>query len=194
MFDERELRTFLLKVPKPSKVIVHTEDGPQELSSSSKNWRSIAQSIVAMKGEAVELYDVDGKLLRATRSDEREPGGVGIPVAPLPLATDPETVRLLHFANLLYRATEFSTTLAFEKMVDLFERVADRSNAIEERLERTEAAYRRSLNEQLREALLEAQQEQQAGAPNTLGALIEAFSQGNGLARAQAPNGKEAHP
>lgn len=205
-FDERELRTFLVYPPKPARVVVQTAEGPQEMTpGTGRTWASMARSIVALSNaEVVELYDEKGKLLRAMRAEAEEKRAPWQPAAvALPPNADPETQRLIHFSNLLYRATEFSVTLAFEKMVDLFERVTDRSDAIEQRLERTEAAYRRTLNEQIREALEDAREqarEQGAAPENPLNEMVSAFlggavqGQHDRRQAPQQPNGKEAHP
>lgn len=156
--NEKALRTFLVGQPRPAKILVRVDgDQTHELAPAGpgRTWASIAQTIDSLDPEAVELYDDTGRLVRATKFEEtREKAfagdGLGVPGA------DSETARLTHFANLLYRATEFSTTLAFTKMVELFERVNDRSAAIEERLERAERAYHRALNEQIQRAFDDA--------------------------------------
>lgn len=157
--NEKALRTFLVGQPRPAKILVRVDgDQTHELAPAGpgRTWASIAQTIDSLDPEAVELYDDTGRLVRATKFGEEETrekafaDGLGVPGA------DSETARLTHFANLLYRATEFSTTLAFTKMVELFERVNDRSAAIEERLERAERAYHRALNEQIQRAFDDA--------------------------------------
>jgi len=56
---------------------------------------------------------------------------------------------MAHFANLIHRAYEHATDVAFGKMVELVERMDGRSQAIEERLERAEAGMRREQRERI---------------------------------------------
>ena len=202
-FDERDVRLFLVHAPKPAKVIVHTAEEVHEIiPGTGKTWTSIAHTIVALEANFIEVFAADGTLARALRADDKAPGSAAA-LPSLPLNADPETARLMHFANLLFRATEFSTTLAFDKMCDLFERLNERSQAIEQRLERTEAAYRRTLNEQLREAFEAAAEEREGDGPpdeNPIMAMARAFFEGadvGGKAKRKppgAPNGANGAP
>jgi hypothetical protein len=193
MMDEKEIRSFLVKQPRGTKILVRTvDDEVHELSSpdgKGTTWAHVAASVVALVPALIEIHDAENKLVRATRcTDVVTPSAeAGLPV----LHTDPETARLTHFANLLYRATEFSTTLAFTKMVEMFGMVNDRSMALEQRLERTEANYRREMQTRLDEAFERAEDlAEQAetlvkeGAP---GDPLTEFAKGFLQARAGAP-------
>lgn len=195
MFSERDLRTFLVHAPKPAKIVVHNDEGTSEIiPGTGKTWASIARTVVALEANFVEVFATDGTLARALR-DDGNGGASSLALPPAPVNMDPESARLMHFANLLYRATEFSTTLAFEKMVDLFERMNERSIAIEQRLERTETAYRRTLNDQLREAFEAAAADDDVPAENPLVAMARTFLEGSDLGKhaaravARPPNG-----
>ena len=103
---------------------------------------------------------------------------------------------LSHFANLVHRAYQHSTELAFTKLVELVERIDARSDAIEARLERTEAEHRRTLREQVEDAFDRAE-EMAAGAGaegDFKQQMIAAFMHGQlaqqqGGAKAAASNG-----
>lgn len=157
MMDEKEIRSFLVMQPRGAKVLVRTEDDEvQEIASpgiqKGRSWAQIAMTILTLNPATLEVYDADGKLLRAVKCNEARAATPSAEARLPVLHTDPETARLTHFANLLYRATEFSTTLAFTKMVEMFAMVNERSAALETRLERTEANYRREMQSRLDEA------------------------------------------
>lgn len=195
-FDEKTLRSFLVKQPRPARVLVKNEDGDvHEIAppdGRGVTWSNVARSIVALSPSMVEVYDSEGKILRASRGDDDEPNAEKTPSVGLsPMHTDPETARLTHFANLLFRATEFSTTLAFTKMVELFQLQAERSNALETRLERTEATYRKLMQERIEEAFDQAEEireQAQAGNQDAAMGLLSAFMGGaaNGKAERNA--------
>lgn len=192
-FDEKKLRTFLVQTPKPARIVVHVDDDTREIvvPPTGKTWAHIAQSIVALGDvKCVECYDASNSLLRATRGEEderraQEAKNVALGV---PTHADPETARLIHFSNLLFRATEFSINKSFDKMVELYTLQNERMVAIEARLERTEGAYRKTVEERLREAFEEADRiardaEASAPPPNPLADLAQAFM--GGVAGAQ---------
>lgn len=205
MRDEKNLRTFLVGTPRPHRIVVRCpDDQTHELApaATGRTWASIAATIVSLDPLAVELYDDGGKLLRATKWGQEEQRketfaeGLGVPGA------DNETARLTHFANLLYKATEFSTKLAFEKMVEVFERVNERSAAIEARLERVETQYQRAMKAQI-EAAYEQASDMVAAAAEGVGEngeggsladqLVASFFAGAAQAQAQRMNNPAAH-
>lgn len=140
------IRGFLLQLPKPATVRITGEGEPQELKPG-KSYVKLAETIAALAPDLVECLDSQGKVLRATRLDSYEARRSDAAEVPTVLATDPQAATLTHFANLLHRAYEHSTEIAFTRMVDLVERMGDRSDSIEQRLERSEANNRRLLQD-----------------------------------------------
>lgn len=151
------IRGFLLQLPKPSMVRITGEGEPQELKPG-KSYAKLAETIAALEPELIECIDADGKVLRACRTTGEE--GRRSDAAPIPeaLAADPTALMLTHFANLLHRAYEHSTEIAFVRLVELTERMNDRAESIEQRLERTEAANRRLLQDQVDAAFERAEE------------------------------------
>lgn len=145
------IRGFLLQHPKPAAVRVSGEGEPETLKPG-KSYARCAETIAALNVDLVECLDASGNILRALRMGEADAQRSAAAEVPPVLATDPHAAMLTHFANLLHRAYEHSTEIAFGKMVDLVERIGDRAEAIESRLERAEAANRRLFNEQLEDA------------------------------------------
>lgn len=191
------VRGWLLQQPKPHLVRVTSGDGePQELRPS-RSYAKTAESIVALGPDLVECLDSDGKLLRALRLTGADAARSDAAEIPEGLKSDPAALQLTHFANLIHRAYEHSTEIAFTKMVELVERIGDRSDAIEQRLERTEAANRRMAQEQIDDAFERAQEaaeQKQNEGGDVLSQMAGAFLSGArmpGAAPAKpAPNGK----
>src|SRR5687768_4132416 len=111
---EKKIRSFLVSTPRPAKVVVRTaEDDVHEIgpAKGGVSWSGIARSIVALNPKTIEVFNEAGKLERATRCDEDEKPAPDVVIPPA-LSSDPETARLTHFANLLFRAQQFSTEVA----------------------------------------------------------------------------------
>jgi hypothetical protein len=187
------IRGFLLQLPKPAKVMLHTSDGePVELKLQGRSYAKIAETIEARGVELVECFDANGVLLRAMRVATVEAQRSDAAAIPAGIEHDPQALMLTHFANLLHRAYEHSTEIAFTKIVELMDRLGDRSEAIEARLERTEANNRRLHQEQIDDAFERAEEEaarKEAEGGGLVEQLAGAFlgGQANGAAK---PNGK----
>lgn len=189
------IRGWLLQQPKPSLVRVTSGDGEPQDIRPGRSYARTAESICALNADLVECIDGDGKVLRALRlttPDAERSHAADIPPG---LAADPTALMLTHFANLIHRAYEHSTEVAFARLVELVERVGDRAESIEQRLERQEAANRRMAQDQIDDALERAQaQEKQGDGGDVLSQMAGAFLSGAGLPGmakpAPAPNGK----
>jgi len=182
----RDLRGWLLQQPKPETVRVEI-DGEWEEVPLGKSFARLADTIAAMKPEQVRCLDRDGKVLRALRIED-EPSGKGKhapPDMPLVVAGDPQAALLHHYATLVHRAYEFSAGVAFESLRELMERMNQRSDAIEQRLERAEARARRAQDELVEDAFTRAEElaaqaaAEGAGGQEALGQhLVNAFLSG----------------
>lgn len=167
----QRIRGFLLQKPRPAAVRL-TGDGEPETLTLGKSFQKSAETIEALDPELIECLDSAGKVIRAMRTDNADAQRSDAAPTPQLLISDPETARLTHFANLVHRAYEHSTEIAFQKLVDVMERMNERSDAIEQRLERTEAANRRLLQDQVDDAFDRAN-EQAAAAAKGEGGLGE---------------------
>ncbi len=197
------IRKFLLRQPKPTAIHLTVRGVVTEMTvTRGQSLSKIADSIHAVAPEVIELFDGDGKLVRALRPDSDVDPTSEQPKIPTALSSDPETARLNHFASLVARAYEFSVTIAFTKLVDIVERMDARTEAIEARLERTESAYRRTLDQQLRDAqeealaAIEQAAENQDGEGNgndlvkqMMGAFMSGASRGDAKRKAASSNG-----
>jgi hypothetical protein len=183
------IRGFLLQLPKPHIVRVTGDGEPQELKPG-KSYAKLAETIAALNPDLVECLDSSGAVLRATRlgtEDARRSDAAEVPAV---LSTDPHAAMLTHFANLLHRAYEHSTEIAFTRMVELVEKMGDRSDSIEQRLERAEARNRALLQDQVDDAFERAAEQAAAagGESGDLGTqIVGSFING-------AMNGKHSKP
>lgn len=202
----QSIRGWLLQLPKPTLVRCMVNGETEELKPG-KSWQKLAESVAALDPEQVQALDAEGKIIRAVRLDDADSRRSDAAEIPAGLAQDPQALMLTHFANLLHRAYEHSTETAFNKMVDLVDRMNDRSQGIEERLERAEARSRRLQDDAVAEAYDRAEeivaQAAAGGSKEELGMqLLNTFlgarasmpqpaaASSNG---APKPNGKGAH-
>lgn len=190
------IRGWLLQQPKPSLVRVTSGDGEPQDIRPGRSYARTAESICALNADLVECLDGEGKVLRALRLNTVDAERSHAADIPQGIAADPNALVLTHFANLIHRAYEHSTEIAFAKLVEVVERVGDRAEAIEQRLERQEAANRRMAQDQIEDALERAQaQEKQGEGGDVLSQMAGAFLSGAGLPGmgakpAPVPNGK----
>lgn len=152
-FSASAVRSFLLRSPKPSSVRVSREDGEPQVLKGIRSYARAADTIVALRPELVECLDKDGNILRAINADGADSnnpsGDVEVPAV---LATDPLAAAFMMYGKLIAKAYEHSTEVAFSKMVELVERMNDRSDNIEKRLERSESAYRQVQQDRIDDA------------------------------------------
>lgn len=178
------MRRFLIRQPRAALVRLTSGERTSDLlPKKNQSWSRMGETIAAMAPELVECLDSEGNLLRAIRPPH-DGDPTDAPEPPTVLATDPETARITHFANLIHRAYEHTTNVAFARLIDLVERIDARSDAIEARLERTESAYRRVTQQQLTEALSQVEDEEHAAAEPSgdLQQLLMTFLQGHAQA------------
>lgn len=146
------IRGWLLQLPKPSMIRVTIGDGDPVLLKPGRSFVRTAESVVALSGELVECLDSAGVVLRALRLDTADSRRSDAPEIPEAAKGDPQVAMFMLYANLLHRAYEHSTEVAFNKMVELAEGQRAHTESIEARLERTESALRKNLAEQIDDA------------------------------------------
>jgi hypothetical protein len=181
MMTSWQIRSWLLQLPKPARVRLTDVNGDtKELECQKRPMMRVAESIAAIKPELVECLSEDSTLLRAMRPGSEGEPGTSAPAIPAGLQTDPHALLMSHFASLLHRAYEHSTELAFVKLLEIVERMGERSDAIEKRLERTEANYRREQSDRIDDLWDRAEEmAAQAGTgANGRDAILQQFMQG----------------
>lgn len=199
--DSGAIRSFLVATPKPAKILITSGDGEKQEVLPPKGiggvtWAQVARSIEALDPAKLELFDSQDRLIRAHAFDANLGRNSSDPtVAELPeiLKRDAESARLALFGKLLADAHRFAVEKAFDKIVELVERLDDRQARTEARLERVEGAYRRAMQEKIDDALDEAEEATEAAqqsAQNPLGAMVEQFVAGQAQGQQDKANGK----
>jgi hypothetical protein len=189
------LRNFLICQPAPATIRLTKDGDTQEITPGRKSRVKIAETILAVGPELVECLDAKGGLIRALRPDDELEQSGSSPAVPAVIAQDPHAAMMSHFANLIHRAYEHAADVAFAKLIELVERMEDRSASIEARLERTEAQYRRLQQDRI-DDLYERAEEQTADASKEdpkeqmLAAMMAGAMRGDAAAAAASPNGK----
>lgn len=143
-----KIRGFLIQKPKPHTVRVVIDDDEQEVQLG-RSYAKTAETIAAMDPQKVQCFNAAGVLLRAISDDQEDAQRSDAAEIPEGLKGDREALMLTHFGNLLHRAYQFSAEIAFTKMVEVFDINNQRAEAIEQRLERTEAYNRKLINDQI---------------------------------------------
>jgi hypothetical protein len=156
--NAQKIRNWLLQHPKPHLLHLIVDGETEEIRPNAKSFQKTAETIAALQPEEIRALDAEGKIIRAIRPDSPEARRSEQPEVPAVLAQDPHAAMVTHCANLIHRAYEHSTDIAFTKMVELVERMNDRSDAIEQRLERTEARARRLQEDQIDDAYERAEE------------------------------------
>lgn len=194
--NPHKIRGFLLQAPKPTTVRVTCNGETEEIKPSPRSYAKTAETIAALQPELIECLDAQGSILRAMRPESSESRRSDAAEIPVGLAADPHAMMISHFANLIHRAYEHSTEIAFGRLVELADRLNDRAEMIEQRLERSEALSRRLVNEQIDDAFARAdeviEQAQQQGGNSAEEQLIAAFLSGRAQRAARKPNGVKA--
>lgn len=196
----QRIRGFLLQLPKPHLVRLTGDGEPQDIKPG-KSYAKCADTIAALNPDLIECLDADGKVLRAARMSAADGHRSDAAALPVGLESDPNALMLTHFANLIHRAYEHSTEIAFTRLVELTERMNDRSESIEQRLERSEAANRRLLQEQVDDAFERAQEHaaNAEGGGDLVNQMAGAFLSGSmnkpaaAAAAAPKPNGQKTN-
>lgn len=187
------VRKWLLQNPKPARVRIVRDGEPQEMAVGNQSWMALSKTIVALAPDLIEALTESGELIRATRPEQELQRSEAAEI-PEGLQADPNALLLTHFANLIHRAYEHSSEVAFQKLVDITERMNERSESIERRLERAEAANRAMQQERYDEMLERAQEAAEAAAEAggnpqqaMLGAMMQNFVGGAMNAGARPP-------
>lgn len=189
------IRGYLMAHPKPATVRVTNADGEvKDIKRGSTSWQKLADTVAALGPELIECLDEGGEIIRAVRP-ERELQRSQAADIPKGLEADPSALLLTHFANLIHRAYEHSVEIAFNKLVDLTDRLNERSEGIERRLERSEATGRQLQQERI-DDLLDRAQDAAAnavadggdGQQAMLASMLQSFL-GGAMQRKGVPNG-----
>jgi hypothetical protein len=156
-------------------VRVTSGDDTHLLEIGTMKFAAVAISIDALDPEKIEALDPNGKLLRAIKpeqlaepsdEDESTPAAVAKSDAK---QLEREMAMLVKFGELLADAYKHSTSVAFGKMVELFDATARRGESLEKSLQSTERLLRRAYEEGA---------SGEKGEPSLLESMLTAFANG----------------
>lgn len=147
-WDKAYFRNFMMRAPRPARVQVIAGEDVRDIDIGEGTiWADLAETVAALDPDRLELFDREGQLLRADKRKSPARGaGVTLPAA---LHQDPNAALLMLFANLLHRAYEHSTGVAFDKFVEILSLQTEISRDANRRLERLEARHAETLRENL---------------------------------------------
>jgi hypothetical protein len=188
------LRSWLMRNPRPKGLRVFSKDGREYdiIVKPGASWTETAASILALHPERIEANS-DDTLLRAVVVDEliakegkQEEARAAVSAAMN--STDPETQRLIVFAELLTRTSERAIECvertcgsAFERMQLICDSLATQANAAQQSANELTVGIRNLLVQQAQEAV-----EQATTAQSPFEKMAENFMAGQTLAQAGA--------
>jgi hypothetical protein len=205
------IRTWLMKAPRPELLRVYARDGREfdVTIEQGTAWIETANSVAALDPEKLEATAGDGRLLRAclvadlikkeaTQEQQRQATHTAM------TATDPETQRLIVFAELLERAHQRSTdaiehtvNVAFTQLQEICSSLAAQATAAHASANELSVAIRTLMIQQAQELVEHANAETTPPA-SPLEQFASNFLSGKAAADAEAAhastNGAAAAP
>lgn len=193
------VRSWLMKPVRPTKLRVYAKDGREydigiKLNSS---WAETASTICSLDPERIEAMGDDDKLIRASavaslvQQVETAQQQSAATVTAMQSA-DPETQRLIVFAELLSRSSdraiemiERTTGAAFEKMQLICDSLAQQANAAQQSANDLTVGIRNLLIQQAQDALDDANTARGGGNAHPLETMAANFLGGAQLGQAQ---------
>lgn len=193
VLDIERLRYWLVRKPQGALVRAYCNGETTEIEKhGNQNWGDVARTVESLDAERIEVVDSTGKLIRATRLDEfaDDEGQQPNPLAsgkPSRGMYDAETERLKIVAGLIAEAYKFSTGVAWEKMLGLFDAIARKSEATERSLDKAQGLITKQALENF---ALKMQEAEDSGADDDLlTQMMKQFIAGRDSAGSQ-PNTK----
>lgn len=209
------IRLWCLKAPRPSSLRVYGKDGREhdvEIKPGT-SWSDAAVSISALGPDRLEAYTLDGKLIRAVpvddliRKEETQQAQQAATFSAMQ-TSDPETQRMIVFAELLERAyakaydsSQQTVQVAFTQLQEICGSLAEQASASHAAANELSMGIRNLLVQQANEAVETAGN---ADPPSPMEQLAANFLTGQQMAKVEAgaptngapkskPNGKQQH-
>jgi hypothetical protein len=200
------IRLWCLKAPRPATLRVYGKDGREhdvEIRPGT-SWSDAAVSIAALEPERLEANTIEGKLIRAVsvadllRKEETQQVQQAATFSAMQ-TTDPETQRMIVFAELLERAyakaydsSQQTVQVAFTQLQEICGSLAEQASASHAAANELSMGIRNLLVQQANEAVESATTGPEQSPMEQLAAN---FLQGQTLAQAQgAPTNGAAAP
>lgn len=197
------IRTWLMRAPRPAALqVVGTEGKEYDVKlKQGEPWSAVAISVAALNPERIEALSTEGNLLRAcvvsdlVAKDEKSEQLKQSAFLAMS-ATDPETQRLIVFAELLQRTADKAIDCVAATYGTAFDRLAALAESAERRAD-TQAASAMELSIAIRNLMIEHAQETVDNAtpkpePSPLEQLASNFMAGASAAQAETSAGAAA--
>lgn len=209
------IRLWLLKAPRPSSLRVYAKDGREfdvEIKPGT-SWSDTAVSVSALEPERLEANGPEGKLVRAVavadllRKEEAQAAQQAATFSAMQ-TTDPETQRMIVFAELLerayakaYESSQSTVAVAFTQLQEFSANLAAQATASTQSANELSVAIRNLLVQQAQEAVESATTPEES----PMEKLAANFLSGQQMAAHEAaangaaskngkPNGNGKHP
>lgn len=112
-------RNHLIQHPRPLMIRCYIGDDATDIDvPADVNWSRMAETVDSLDPDRIECWSDNGTLIRGMKRPEMRArqGGVAMPAS---LHADPHAAMVMLFANLLHRAYEHSTQVAFDKVAEI---------------------------------------------------------------------------
>jgi hypothetical protein len=210
------IRLWCLKAPRPTSLRVYGKDGREhdvEIRQGT-SWSDAAVSIAALDPDRLEAQGPEGKFLRAValadllRKEEQQAAQQAATFSAMQ-TTDPETQRMIVFAELLerayakaYESSQSTVAVAFTQLQEFSANLAAQATASTQSANELSVAIRNLLVQQAQEAVESASTPEES----PMEKLAANFLSGQQLAQAEVaktngaapkngkPNGNGKHP
>lgn len=175
----KRIRFWAMRNPKPHKFRVHTGNEKQivEIVGPRTSWARIAETLEAFEADLIEALTSDDRVIRACKPNELDADasddnadadpdadGDDNSARAVPALLDPETLRFNEFARHIsnaYREAQTQVGLrneaAFNRMIDLFETLAQQSKDQAHALNVQQATITKLYEQQIKDAFARAQ-------------------------------------
>jgi len=188
------IRSWLMQSPRPAKLHVYSRDGREfdiDVRQGSA-WSETATSIAALDPERIEATTNDGKLIRSVLAAEliqkqEKAAAQQVATSAAMQAADPETQRMIVFAELLERAyskayssSQETVQVAFTQLQEICNSLAQQATASTNSANELTVGIRNLLIQQAQEAA------DTHNEPSPLETMASNFLSGQRAAEAQA--------
>lgn len=203
------IRLWLLKAPRPSSLRVYAKDGREfdvEIKQGT-SWSDTAVSVSALEPERLEANGPEGKLIRAVavvdllRKEEQQAAQQAATFSAMQ-TTDPETQRMIVFAELLerayakaYESSQSTVAVAFTQLQEFSANLAAQATASTQSANELSVAIRNLLVQQAQEAVEAAGTPEESPMEKLAANFLsgQQMAQAEGAANGAAKNGKSTN-
>lgn len=171
-------RNHLIQHPRPLMIRCYIGDDATDIDVPvDVNWSRMAETVDSLDPDRIECWSENGTLIRGMKRPETRArnGSIAMPAS---LHADPHAAMVMLFANLLHRAYEHSTQVAFDKVAEIVQYQGTNNEKMA-----TDLQSLRAENDDLRQQMAEMVAESGQSGDGDSTSLISAFVNGMGAAK-----------